>query len=106
MLDNAGGRRGGGEEKETRFLNAGSFALLKFLMCMGYGFTFGALSVKEQERDEEEKMWIWTMYKCGGKSRGAGLVHSLTWKKQDTPGKTAAEIARNRTSRTFCRNKE
>lgn len=106
MLDSAGGRKRRGDEKETRFLKAGSFALLKFLMCMGYGFTFGALSVKEQERHEEEKMWIWTMYKCGGKSRGAGLVHSLTWKKQDTPGKTAEEIAQNRTSRTFCRIKE
>lgn len=55
MLDNAGWRRWGEEEKETRFLKAESFALLKFLMCMGYDFTFGALSVKEQERDEEEK---------------------------------------------------
>lgn len=79
MLDNAGWRRWGEEEKETRFLKAESFALLKFLMCMGYDFTFGALSVKEQERDEEEKMWIWTVYKRRGKSKGAGLVHSLTW---------------------------
>lgn len=52
-------------------------------------------------------MLAWIPSKVWRREQKIGPVLSLTWKTQYTPRKyRAAEIARDRASRLFCRNKE